>query len=151
MWSTKDTKDAQILYLVGVAKNIADDSKKSSQISNTSNRETTKGNPAYIRDLPPWILEDPKGGVKKKDREEHWWCKAHRSGKVQWVRHNPEDHGKRTGTSPSGGGGTKPPGKGDINKKLTLSKDFKAGLLSIRYQNDVQDLLYQFNINAKRN
>ena len=42
-WSTKDPKDAQILDLVGGSQKIADDSKKSSEKYNTSNRETTKG------------------------------------------------------------------------------------------------------------
>ena len=65
-WSTKETKDAQILALVGVAQNLADDYKKSSEKSNTSNRETTKGDISYIMDLPPWILEEPKCGVKKR-------------------------------------------------------------------------------------
>ena len=45
---------------------ISDDSKKSSEKSNTSNIDTTKGEPAYIRDLPTWILEEPKGVVGKK-------------------------------------------------------------------------------------
>ena len=40
---TKDTKDDHIIYLIGLAQNLADDSKKSSEKSNTSNRETTKG------------------------------------------------------------------------------------------------------------
>ena len=38
-WSNKDPKDDQILALVGVAQNIADDSNKSTEKSNTSNRE----------------------------------------------------------------------------------------------------------------
>ena len=42
-WSTKDPKDDQILALLGVSQNIAYDSKKSSEKSNTPNRETTKG------------------------------------------------------------------------------------------------------------
>ena len=45
-WSTKDPKDAQILDLVEVAKNLADYSKKSSDKSNTSNRASTNGEPA---------------------------------------------------------------------------------------------------------
>ena len=52
-WSKKDPKDAQILDLVGVDQNLADDSKKS---SDKSNRESTKGYQAYTRDLPPWML-----------------------------------------------------------------------------------------------
>ena len=53
MWYTKDIKDDQILALLGLAKNLAYDSKKPSDKSNTSNRETTRGEPSYIRDLPP--------------------------------------------------------------------------------------------------
>ena len=45
-WSVKDTKDSQILYLLGVAQKLADDSNKSSERSNTSNRDATKGEPA---------------------------------------------------------------------------------------------------------
>ena len=52
----KDTKYAQIIALVVVAQNIADNSNKSSDKYNTSNSESTKGNTAYIRDLPPWML-----------------------------------------------------------------------------------------------
>ena len=40
--STKDTKDDQILSLVGVSQKLADYPKKLSEKSNTSNRETTK-------------------------------------------------------------------------------------------------------------
>ena len=43
--------------LIEVAQKLSDDSKKSSERSNTSKRETTKGEPSYIRDLSPWILE----------------------------------------------------------------------------------------------
>ena len=56
-WSTKDPKDAKILALVLVAKTLVDESFRLSKKSNTSNRDTTKGDPAYTRDLPPWILE----------------------------------------------------------------------------------------------
>ena len=71
--SNKDPKDAQTLDLVGVDQNIVDDSKKSSE---KSNKDPTKGETAYIRDLPPYIPEDPKWGVKKnKDAKEYWWCK----------------------------------------------------------------------------
>ena len=45
-WSTEDPKDYQILALVGVDQKLADDSNKSSERSNTSNRDTTKGEPA---------------------------------------------------------------------------------------------------------
>ena len=65
-WYTKDTKDAQILALVGVAQNLADESKKLFDKSNNFNRETTKGYQSYTRDLSPWILEDPNGGVGEK-------------------------------------------------------------------------------------
>ena len=41
-WSTKDPNDDQILSIVGVSQNLSDDSKKSSEKSNTSNRDTTK-------------------------------------------------------------------------------------------------------------
>ena len=68
-WSTNDPKDSQILALVGVAKNLADDSNKSSDKSNTSNRETTKGDPSYIRDITPWIMEEPKGVVRNKNKD----------------------------------------------------------------------------------
>ena len=62
-WSTDYPKDDDILALVLVAQNLADESKKSYEKSNTSNRDTNRGEPAYIRDLPPWILEEPKGVV----------------------------------------------------------------------------------------
>ena len=52
-WYTKDTKDSQILSLVGVDQKLVDDSNKSSDKSNTSNRDTTKVEPDYIRDLLP--------------------------------------------------------------------------------------------------
>ena len=55
-WSTKNTKDAQILFIVVVDQKLADESKKSSEKSNTPNMDTTKGEPAYTRDLPPWML-----------------------------------------------------------------------------------------------
>ena len=45
-WPNKDPKDAQIPYLVGVSQKIADDSNKSYEKSSTSNRESTKGDPA---------------------------------------------------------------------------------------------------------
>ena len=46
---------------------------------------------------------------------------------------------------------TKPPSKVDSNKNLTLTKDFKSGLLAIKYQSDDQYFLFQFNINAQGN
>ena len=70
-WSTKDPKDAQILDLVGLDQKIADDSKKLSEKSNTSNRDTTKGEPSYISDLPPWMLEETKGVLGNKTRMEN--------------------------------------------------------------------------------
>ena len=86
-------------------KKLADDSKKSSK---KSNRESTKVEPAYIRDLPPWMMEDPKGGGgnKTKHRKEYWWCNEHRAGKGQWVFHKPEHHGNWTSTSSNSGGCT---------------------------------------------
>ena len=42
-WSTKDSKDAQILALVGVAKKLMDDYKKSYKYNRGFNRESTKG------------------------------------------------------------------------------------------------------------
>ena len=70
-WSTKNTKDDQILALVGVAQNLSDDSKKASE---KSNRESTKCEPAYIRYIPLWMLEDQKMGLgnKTKDGKEYW-------------------------------------------------------------------------------
>ena len=41
--SKKDTKDVQILSLVGVSQKIADNSKTSYEKPNTSNRDLTKG------------------------------------------------------------------------------------------------------------
>ena len=81
----KETKDSHILDLVGVTQKLSDDSKKSSEKFNTSNRESNKVDPDYIRDLPTWTLEEPKGGVenKTKDKRRYWWCKEHSSGKCQ--------------------------------------------------------------------
>ena len=59
-WYIKDPKSAHILALVGVSHNIMNDSKKA---SDKSNRESTKLEPAYIRDLPPLIAEETKEGV----------------------------------------------------------------------------------------
>ena len=55
-WTSKDTKDSHILDLLIVTQNISDDSKKSSDKSKTSNRDSTKGEPAYTRYLLPWML-----------------------------------------------------------------------------------------------
>ena len=41
-WLNKDTKDSNILSLLGVDQNLADGSNKSSEKSNTSNRKLTK-------------------------------------------------------------------------------------------------------------
>ena len=70
-WHTKDTEDDQILALVGVTQKLADNSKKSSEKPNTSNRDTTKGEQYYIRELSPWMLEEPKGGVGNKKSMEN--------------------------------------------------------------------------------
>ena len=149
-WSNKDPKDDHILDLVGVAQNIADNSKKESE---KSNRNWTKREPDYIRDLPTWILEEPKGGVEKPPTMVNniGFCKEHRVGKGQWVHHKPEDHGRWTITSSRGGGSTTSSRKGDTGKYMTLTKDLKAGLLDIKDQNDAQTFLYQFNINAQEN
>ena len=64
-WYNKDTKDDHIPSLLGMDQKLADDSNKPSDKSNTSNWESTKRDPDYIRNLPPWMLEDPKGEVKK--------------------------------------------------------------------------------------
>ena len=61
--SNKDPKYVQILSVVLVDQNLSDNSNKSSYKSNTSNRESTKVDLDYIRDLLPWILEEPNGGV----------------------------------------------------------------------------------------
>ena len=49
------------------------------------------------------------------------------------------------------GRGTNPPNKGDRNKKMTLTKDFKDGLMDIEVQIDVQASLSQLNIHAQGN
>ena len=69
-WSKKDPKDAHIPDLLGVTQNLAYDSKKSSDKSNTSNMESTKGKTEYIRDIPPWMPEEPKSGVVNKTKDE---------------------------------------------------------------------------------
>ena len=56
-WSYKDPKDAQILALVVLSQKLVDDSKKSSEKTTTSNRESTRGDPAYIIDIAPWMQE----------------------------------------------------------------------------------------------
>ena len=98
-----------------------------------------------------WKSQKVEWGKKNKDGKEYWWCRGNRAGKGQWVCYKIEDHGNRTGTSPSGRGGTKPTGEVDINKKMNLTKYLKAGILSIKDQSSVQTFLYQFDINAKGN
>ena len=65
--STKYPKYAQILYLEVLPQKLADESNNSSEKYNTYNRDTTKGEPAYIRGLPPWMLEEPKVGMGNKN------------------------------------------------------------------------------------
>ena len=61
--SSKDPKDAQILALVGVAQILANGSRKPLEYPI---RYSTKGYPAYIRDLSPWMLEETKGRLGHK-------------------------------------------------------------------------------------
>ena len=72
-WSNKDPTDSNILALLGVDQKLAYESNKSSEKSNTPTKESTKGEPAYIKDLPSWILEEPKlvVGNKYKDGKEY--------------------------------------------------------------------------------
>ena len=63
---TKDNKDYNIMDIVGMAQNIADESKKESE---KPNKYSPKGEPDYIRDLPPWMIDDPKGGVGNVTKE----------------------------------------------------------------------------------
>ena len=108
---------------------------------------------AYIRDLPPWMLEDRKYGMgnKTKDGKEYWLCKEHRSGKGNWVIHKPEDHMKWNGNSSIREGSTNPPNKGDNNMNPNPTKDLKEGLVAIKYQMNFQEFPYKFNINAQGN
>ena len=66
-WSNNDPNNYQIMALVEVAQKIADKSKKEYE---KFNRDPDKGEPAYIRGLPPWILEETKGVLRKKQRME---------------------------------------------------------------------------------
>ena len=66
---SKDTKDDQILSIVGLCQNLVYDSNKLSDKSNTSNSYSTKVDPAYIRYLPPWMLEEPKCVVGNKNKD----------------------------------------------------------------------------------
>ena len=68
-WSNEDPKDAHTQSLVGLDQNLADNSKKSSDKFNTYNRDSPKVDTDYIRDLPPWMLEDPKGGMGNKTKD----------------------------------------------------------------------------------
>ena len=153
-WSNKDTKDAQIITLVGVYQKPFKNSKK---LSEKSSREYTKGDSSYMRDIPHWMLEEPKGGVGKNFNhdKELWWCKEHRKGKGQWFRHSPEYHGKRTKTSTTTSNSSKkeyniPTRKGE-KKNINLTKYFKSGLMDIKYQSYVQAFLSQFNIDVQGN
>ena len=65
-WYNKNPKDYQILYLVGLSQKLVDDSKKSSE---KYNRYSTKLEPAYIKYLPPCMLEVPKWGVGNKTND----------------------------------------------------------------------------------
>ena len=59
-WSKKDPKDDHILAISGGAQKQAYDSMKSSNKSNTSNRESINEDPYDIRDLSPWMMEERK-------------------------------------------------------------------------------------------
>ena len=63
----KDPKYTQIMDVVGVAQNFADNSKK-------SNRYPSNGDPAYIRELPHWVPEEPKVGVRNKTKDRKEYC-----------------------------------------------------------------------------
>ena len=65
-WPKKDPKYDHTLYLGGVSQKLADDSKKSSDRSNTSKKESTKGESFYTRGLPLCMLEQTKFGVANK-------------------------------------------------------------------------------------
>ena len=110
--------------------------------------ESTKRNSAYIRDLQyecrkiqklQWlinpIMERNIGGLKNT-------ALAKVRGSV--TSYNITE----IGTPSISGGSTKSSRKGDSNKKLTLTKDFTAGLLAIKDQSYVQSFLSQFNINS---
>ena len=99
-WSNKYPKNAHIINLVEVDHKLPNDSKKPTE---NPRRESTKGDPAYIRYLPPSIIEETKQGARHKFNynKEYWWCKEHRKGQGQWVGHIPEGHGNRTKTSTS--------------------------------------------------
>ena len=68
-WYNKDLTDDRIIALVGVAQKLADDSKKSYDKSNKSNRGSTKGYPAYIREPPPWMLEEKQSRVLNETKD----------------------------------------------------------------------------------
>ena len=53
----KYPKDDHILTLFGLVQKLVYNSKKSSDKSTTSNRESTKREISYTKDLPPWMME----------------------------------------------------------------------------------------------
>ena len=67
------------------------------------------------------------------------------------VHHRPEYSGRETIDSSSGVGSNNSSRKRDSNNKLILTKDFKGRILAIKDQNDIQDFMYQFNINSQGN
>ena len=74
IWYNKYPKDDKTLDIVVVTQKFSDDSKK---LSEKSNKYSTKGEPAYIRYLPPWMMEEPKGvvGEETKNGKKYWWHK----------------------------------------------------------------------------
>ena len=68
-WSKIDNNNYHILDFIGLAQKVTDNSDKSPEKSNAYNRDPTMGEPAYTRDLPPLIMEDPKGGVGNKTKD----------------------------------------------------------------------------------
>ena len=58
---------------------------------------------------------------------------------------------RETSTLSSSAGSNKPPSKGVRKNNMTLTKDFKAGLLAIKDQSYVQSFLFQFNIHYQGN
>ena len=90
-------------------------------------------------------------GKQTKDVKDYSWCKKRCTGKVQWVRHKSEGNGNCTSTSYSSEVIIKSSREGDSNKKLTLTKDFKAEPLDIKYQSYFQAFLSHFKLNAQGN
>ena len=66
-----------------------------------------------------------------------------------------EDHKNWSSTLSGKGGSTKASSKRVstklVNMKMTLTKDFNAGLLAIKDQNGTQSFIYQFNLDAQGN